>query len=63
MIMNPTAKTIEQLGCIDEFVCVGGSCHRRFTIFVVLFVPSSRRNFKFLRAKKEAHEAFDAKIN
>ena len=36
--MNPTAKTIEQLGCIGDFLCVGGRCHRRFTIFVVLVI-------------------------
>jgi hypothetical protein len=59
--MNPTAKTIEQLGCIDEYI--GGSCHRRIAIVVVLFVPSSRRNFKFLRAKEEAQEALDDEIN
>jgi hypothetical protein len=61
--MSPTAKTIEQLGCIDKVICAGGSLHCRFTIFVVLFVPSSRRNFKFLRAKKVAQEAFFDKIN
>ncbi len=36
--MNPTAKTIEQLGFIGGVLCVGGSYHRRFTIFV-LVVP------------------------
>jgi hypothetical protein len=64
--MNPTAKITELLGCIDEVICVGGRGHRRFTIFVVLFVSSSaryRRNFKILRAKKEAQEAFDEEIS
>ncbi len=56
---HTTAKTLEQLRCIGEVICVGGSCHRRFTIIFVLFVPSSRR----IRAKKEAQEAFDDKIN
>jgi hypothetical protein len=40
--MNPTAKTIELLDCIGEVLCVGCRCHRRFTIFVVLFVSSRR---------------------
>jgi hypothetical protein len=37
---------------------VGGSCHCQKG---VLFL--SRKNFKFLRARKEAQEAFDAKTN
>jgi hypothetical protein len=61
--MNPAAKTIKQLGCIDEYDGVGGSCHRRFSIFVVLFVSSSRTNFEILRPKKGAQEAFDDEIN
>jgi hypothetical protein len=61
--MNPPAKITKLLGFIDGVIWVGGRCHSQFVIFVVLFVLSSRRNFKFLRAKKEAQEAFDAKIN
>jgi hypothetical protein len=61
--MNPPAKIAELLHCFDGVICVGGRCHRRITIFVVLFVLSSGRNFEILRAKKEAQEAFDAKIN
>jgi hypothetical protein len=59
--MNPTAKAVALLDCIDEVICVGGSCHRRQG---VLFFFLSCRNFKFLRAKKEAQEAlFDDEIN
>jgi hypothetical protein len=47
--MNPTAKITELLGCIDKAICVRGRGHRQFTIFVVLFVSSSGRNFKILR--------------
>jgi hypothetical protein len=61
--MNPAAKITKLLGCIDEVICVGGRGHRRFTIFVVLFVSSSGRDFKILLAKKEAQEAFDDEIN
>jgi hypothetical protein len=63
--MKPSAKVNTVLGCIDEDIGVGGSCHRRLEVFVVLFVPSSRTgsNLKFLRAKKEAQEAFDDEIN
>ena len=50
--MNPTAKTVEQLGSIGEVISLGARYHRRFTIFVVLVVPSSRRNLKFLRVLK-----------
>jgi hypothetical protein len=53
--MNPPAKTIGVLGCIDEVICVGGSCHRQF---VNLLFLSSRMNLKFLGTKKEAQEAF-----
>jgi hypothetical protein len=53
--MSPTAKTIKLLDCIGEVIYVRVSHHSRFSIFVVLFVPSSRRNFKFLRAKKKEH--------
>jgi hypothetical protein len=60
--MDPAAKAIEQLGCIDEYIGVGGSCHRPSSIFFVLFVTSSRTNFEILRAKKGAHEAFDDEI-
>jgi hypothetical protein len=60
--MIPAAKGGQLLYCIGKVICVGGSCHRRFTIFVVLSV-SSRRNFKVLRAKKKAQEAFDDEIN
>jgi hypothetical protein len=62
--MIPTAKGDQLLDCIGKVICVGGSCHRRFSIFVVPFVLSSRRNFKFLRGKKGAQEAFfDDEIN
>jgi hypothetical protein len=61
--MKPCAKGSSLLGCIDEDIGAGGSYNRRFIIFVVLFIPSCRRNFKFLRAKKEAQEAFDDEIN
>jgi hypothetical protein len=57
--MNPTTKAVTLLVCIREVICVGGSCHRRKGTLLLL---SSRRNFEFLRAKKEAQEAFDAKI-
>jgi hypothetical protein len=58
--MNSNAKTIKQLGCVDEDIGVGGSC---LCQNCVLFFFSSYRIFKFLHAKKEAQEAFDAKIN
>jgi hypothetical protein len=61
--MKPSAKGNTVLDYIDEVICVGGSYQHQFTIFVVLFVPSSHTNFKFPRAKKEAQEAFDDKIN
>jgi hypothetical protein len=61
--MNPPAKITELLGFIDGVICAGCRCHRRFTIFVALFISSAGRNFKILSAKKEAQEAFDAKIN
>jgi hypothetical protein len=61
--MIPAAKEGQLLGCIGEVICAGGSCRGRFTIFVVLFVSSSHKNFKILRAKKEAQEAFDDEIN
>jgi hypothetical protein len=61
--MNPTAKANEVLDCIGQVICAGCRCHRRFMIFVVLFDSLAGRNFKILRAKKEAQEAFDAKIN
>jgi hypothetical protein len=57
--MKPSAKGGLALCCIDEDIGVGGSCHHRKG--VVFF--SSRRKLKFLHAKKEAQEAFDAKIN
>jgi hypothetical protein len=59
--MNPTAKTIEQLGFIGGVLCVGGSYHRRFSIFVVFVVPSSRRNLKFLRVLKRTSWVFQIK--
>jgi hypothetical protein len=43
VIINPAAKTIEQLSCIGEVLCVRGRFHCQFTIFVVLVVLSSRR--------------------
>jgi hypothetical protein len=52
--MNPAAKTIEQLGCIDEYIGVGGSCHSRIASVVVLFVPSSRRNFEIPTRKRRS---------
>jgi hypothetical protein len=62
--MNPTAKGGQLLlGCIGEVLWAGGSCHRRFAIFVVLVVLSSLRNLKFLRAEKAAQKAFDDEIN
>jgi hypothetical protein len=61
--MNPPAETAELLDCIGEVIGVGGSCHRPFPIFVVLFVSSSRTNFKILCAKKGAQQAFDDEIN
>jgi hypothetical protein len=61
---EPTCKKkIELLGCIDEDIGVRGSSHSQFLVFVVLFVLSSGKNFKFLHTKKEAQEAFDDKIN
>ena len=62
MIMNPPAETAELLDWIGEVIGVGGSCLCRFSIFVVLFVSSSRTNFEILRAKKGAQEAFDDEI-
>jgi hypothetical protein len=61
--MNPTAKAVALLDCIGKIIGVGGSCHCQSSIFVVLFVSSSRTNFKFLRPKKGAQEAFDDKKN
>jgi hypothetical protein len=61
--MSPPAKRTKLLCCFDGVICVGGRCHCQIMILVVLFVSSSGRNFKILRAKKEAQEAFDAKIN
>jgi hypothetical protein len=52
--MKPSEKGNTVLVCIDEDICAGGSYHCLFIIFAVLFVPS---------AKKEAQEAFDAKLN
>jgi hypothetical protein len=63
ILINPTAKGSELLllGCIGEALCVGGSCHCRFAIFVVLVVPyRGGMTLKFLRAKKEAQEALFA---
>jgi hypothetical protein len=60
--MNPTTKGGQLLGCIGKVVWAGGSCHRQFKIFVVLVVPSSHKNLKFLRVNKTGQEAFDAKI-
>mgnify|MGYP000341066547 CR=1 FL=1 len=57
--MNPPAETAELLDCIGKVIGVGGSCHCQFSIFVLLLMLSSRTNFKILRAKKEAQEAFD----
>jgi hypothetical protein len=61
--MKPSATGSSLQGCIDEDIGVGGSRHGRFSVFIVLFVPSSRTNFKGLGAKKEAQEAFDDEIN
>ncbi len=61
--MDPPAKITKLLDCIGKVIGVGGSCHSRFSIFVVLFVLSSRTNFEILRAKKGAQEAFDDEIN
>jgi hypothetical protein len=58
--MKPSAKGVLSLSCVDKDIGVGGSYHRRKG---VLWFFSSRTNFNFLRAKKEAQEAFDAKIN
>jgi hypothetical protein len=44
------------LGCIGEVICVRGSCHHQKGVSLLF---SSRRNFKFQHAKKEAQEAFD----
>jgi hypothetical protein len=61
VIMNPPAKITELLGCIDEVICVEGRCHRRKGVLLFL---SCRSNSNFLRAKKEAQEAFfDDEIN
>jgi hypothetical protein len=57
--MDGAAKVNTALGCIGKVLCIGGSCHGRFAIFVVLVHPSSCRNLKLLRAKKAAQEAFD----
>jgi hypothetical protein len=54
--MSPTAKAVALLGCIGEVISIGGSCHRRKGVSLLL---SSGRNFKFLRGKKEAQEAVD----
>jgi hypothetical protein len=56
--MNPTANTIEQVGFIGKVLCVGGSYHRPFTTFVVLVVPSSHRNLKFLHVLKRTSRVF-----
>jgi hypothetical protein len=62
--MDPPGKIMTLLYGIDEVIGVGGSCHCRFLIFVVLFVLSSRRNFwKSCGQKKGAKEGFDDKIN
>jgi hypothetical protein len=61
--MKPCAIGGSLLGCIDKDIGVGGSYHRRSIIFAVLFFQSCRRDFKFLRAKKESQEAFDDEIN
>jgi hypothetical protein len=58
--MNPPAKLTKLLGCIDEVICVGGRCHCQKGVMLLL---SSQTNSNFLRAKKEAQEAFDDKIN
>jgi hypothetical protein len=62
--MNPTAKITELLGCIDGLYAseAGAIFDLRFLLFF-----SSRgspgRNFKILRAKKGAQEAFDDEID
>ena len=61
--MDPPAKITELLDRVDEVIGVGGSCHRRFTIFVVLFVSSSHTNFEILHGKIKAQEAFLEEIN
>ncbi len=58
--MKATAKAIEQLACIGDVLLVGGSRHRRFAI---LLFGRPVQNFKFLRAKIEAQEAFIDKRN
>jgi hypothetical protein len=57
MIMNPPAKITQPLRCNDEVICSIGRCHRQKGV-LLLFLPS-RTNSNFLRAKKEAQEAFD----
>jgi hypothetical protein len=52
--MKPSAKVILLLGFIDEVIGVGGNYHRRFIIFVLLFVLSSRRNFEIPTRKKRS---------
>jgi hypothetical protein len=32
--MNPTAKAVALLDCIDEVLCAGGNGHRRFASFL-----------------------------
>jgi hypothetical protein len=61
--MKQSAKGSLLLGCIDEGIGIRDSFHPPFTIFVILLVPSSQRNFEFLRAKKKAQKAFDNKRN
>jgi hypothetical protein len=59
--MNPTAKGSELLlGCIGEVLCAEAVAIADLRFFLFL---SSRVTLKFLRAKKEAQEAFDDKIN
>ncbi len=58
MVMDPPAKITELLDRIDEVIGVGCSCHRRFSIFDVLFVSSSRTNCEILRGKIKAQEAY-----
>jgi hypothetical protein len=55
VIMKPSAKGKTVLDCIDEDICVGGSYHCRFIIFVVLFVRSCRVGISKSYAQKKKH--------
>jgi hypothetical protein len=52
--INPSCKKGgRQLDCIGEVICIGGSCHRRFTIFVGLFIVVSVGTSKSYAQKKK----------